>query len=62
MDRIEIMATIRNLSFSQGFYGRVYNAIMELRENNPEGYERTMELLEAENFGDAVDLVLFFEC
>ena len=34
MDRNEILATIRNLANSQGFYGR----------------------------GDAVDLVLYFEC
>lgn len=62
MERNEILATIRNLANSQGFYGRLYRAFIDLKENNPENYELVMEKLEAENFGDAIDLVLFFEC
>ena len=62
MDRNEILATIRNLANSQGFYGRLYNAFMTVKETKPENYELIMEKLEAENFADAVELVLYFEC
>lgn len=62
MDRNEILATIHNLAKSQGFYGRVLNAILELREVNPNKYDEYMESLEAQKFGDAIDLVLYFEC
>ena len=62
MDRAEIIATIRNLANVQGFYGRVYRALLDLQENNPEGYELTMRVLEEQNFEDATDLVLYFEC
>ena len=62
MDRNEILATIRNLANVQGFYGRLYRAFMEVRANKPENYELIMEQLEAENFADATELVLYFEC
>ena len=59
MDRIEIMATIRNLSFSQGFYGRILERLSEL---DAETFDAVMTELEGKHFQDAVDLVLFFEC
>jgi hypothetical protein len=62
MNREEILATILNLANVQGFYGRLYNAFMAVKENKPENYELIMEKLEAENFEDATDLVLYFEC
>ena len=52
------MDTIKMLANSQGFYGRLYRSIMELSEDK---YEELKEVLEAQNFGDAVDMVLFFE-
>lgn len=62
MNRNEILATIRNLANIQGFYGRLFNTIMRMRENNPRNYELLMRGLEARNFEDATELTLFIEC
>lgn len=62
MDREEILATIQTLATTQGFYGRLYGAFLTVRENKPENYELIMEQLEAQNFENATDLVLYFEC
>ena len=62
MKREQIINTIKNLSLSQGFYGRLYRAIEDAKENNPDAYESFMEELESQNFSDAVDLVIYLEC
>ena len=62
MNRDEILATIRNLANIQGFYGKLYNAFITVRETKPENYELIMEKLEKEHFEDATELVLYFEC
>lgn len=61
MTREEILDTIKSLSHSQGFYQRIYDAMEELKQNDPEQYELFMKNLEAQDFKDEVDLVLFFE-
>ena len=61
MDRDAILGAIKELSFSQGFYGRLLRDIEELAEYDPDRYEEFMEMLEEQNFGDTVDMVLFFE-
>ena len=53
----EILETIKMLAKSQGFYGRLLNAI----ETSEEG-EDILAGLESLNFKDSVDLVMFFEC
>lgn len=58
MDRNEIRNTIETLAKSQGFYGRVLNAIDEAE---PERQEKIWDELEAQNFTDSVDLVMYFE-
>ena len=50
------------LAHSQGFYCRLLREFNELKEGDPDRYEEVMEALEAEKFGDPVDMVLFFEC
>lgn len=57
-----ILETIKDLSYSQGFYGRLLRSIMELKKNDIEEYERLAEYLEGQNFKDALEMVLFFEC
>ena len=59
MKRNEIISTIETLAMSQGFYGRLLERINGLDE---EQYEELMEHLERQNFGDAVDMVMYFEC
>lgn len=57
MKRNEILANIRMLAMSQGFYGRLYRDIMEADDK-----EEILEYLENQNFGDVVSMVMFFEC
>ena len=58
MKRNDIMNTIKSLSYTQGYYGRLYRSILEMEEDRRELLFRT---LEAQNFRDAVSLVLFLE-
>lgn len=57
MKRNEILANIRMLANSQGFYGRLYRDIMEA-----DNKEEILEYLENQNFGDVVSMIMFFEC
>lgn len=57
MKRNEILANIRILANSQGFYGRLYRDIMEA-----DNKEEILEYLENQNFGDVVSMIMFFEC
>ena len=59
MKRNEIMNTIRELAKSQGFYGRLLGEIESLNKRKKETF---FEYMEARNFKDAVDLIMFFEC
>lgn len=61
MNRDEIMDNIRTLASSQGFYSRLYSSLCDMRDNDPEEFDRNMTILEEQNFGDAVDLVMFLE-
>lgn len=53
MNKQEIMNAIKELSYSQGFYGRIYE---HLKEDN-----EWLEYLASENFKDIVELVMFLE-
>lgn len=57
----DILEVIVDLSHSQGFWGRLYEWMMELKENDPEGWATYVETLEAQKFKDTLDVVLFFE-
>lgn len=54
MNKEQILQTIKFLSSSQGYYGRLYE---ELVDN-----EEVLNYLEQQNFKDAVDMILFLEC
>jgi hypothetical protein len=51
MNRNQIMEVITELSYSQGFYGR-------LKRNMT---DEALDYLEAQNFKDSLDLILFLE-
>jgi hypothetical protein len=53
MSKEEILSAIRTLAMSQGFYGRLLEAIEE--------NEEILDDLVAQNFGDVVDLVMYIE-
>lgn len=54
----DIMNVILDLSFSQGFYGRLYRSILELSE---EKYNELKDLWEGMNFKDNLDFILYIE-
>lgn len=58
----DVLDVIEMLSQSQGFYGRLLTAIEELEENDEERFCSFVEEMERQNFSDAVDVVLYFEC
>ena len=58
MNRTQIMNTIGTLANSQGFYSRIYNYLLSLNEDD---LNEILDELEAQNFADAVDMVLYFE-
>ena len=61
MDRYEILNVIKELSMSQGFYGRLLARLQEVEEFDPEAYDEFMTQLEEENFQEPLDVVLYFE-
>lgn len=56
-----ILAVIRELSYSQGFYGRLLRSIYELKENDEERYMEFCEELENQGFTEPLDVVFYFE-
>lgn len=61
MDIEQIMAAIRSLAESQGFYGRLYNELCEMQTNDPDQWEEVKNTLETQNFNDTLDMVMYFE-
>lgn len=57
MNKEQILDAISQLAASQGFYGRLYEALT----NGTEEAEEFMEQMEAQNFGDVVDMVMWLE-
>lgn len=58
MKRDEILETIRSLAQSQGSYGRL---LQDLENMPKELSEAILTDLEAQNFKDAVDLIMYIE-
>jgi hypothetical protein len=61
VNREQIMEAIRQLAQSQGSYSRFYRDLCEMRDNEPERFDKAMEMLEEKQFRDTVDLVLYLE-
>lgn len=57
MKREQILATIHELAYSTGFYGRLYNDLM----SDPDYCDEVMDFFEAQNFKDSLDLILCIE-
>ena len=57
----EILELISELSKSQGFYGRLLEQLLEVKENDPLQWEEIVEDLESKNFKEPLDVVLYFE-
>lgn len=54
----DVVNLIKDLSKSQGFYGRLLEQIKNFSEDQMKEFS---ELVEKEKFSDPVDVVLFFE-
>ena len=61
MTREDILDTIEELSYSQGFYGRLLAALQDAEINRPAAYEEFMRDLEAQCFTEPVELVMYLE-
>ena len=61
MNREQIMEAIKQLAQSQGTYARFYRDLCEMRDNEPERFDKAMTMLEEKKFKDIVDLVLYLE-
>lgn len=57
----EILEIILGLSRSQGFYGRLLESLLSIKDNDPDQWDQTVKELEGQNFKSAVDVVLYFE-
>ena len=58
----DILNVIRKLASSQGFYGRLLASMETMEEMFPQDYAKLVVELESQNFQNAVDLVMYFEC
>lgn len=56
-----IMDEIESLAQSQGFYGRLYRDLCEVRYSDADEWQDVVNELEAQKFTDAVSMVLYFE-
>lgn len=57
MNRQEILNAVKSLAMSQGFYGRLYNALT----NGIEEAEAVLQEMVDQNFKDSVDMVMWLE-
>lgn len=57
MNRQEILNAVKSLAMSQGFYGRLYNALT----NGTEEAEAVLQEMVDQNFKDTVDMVMWIE-
>lgn len=60
MNKNDILNVIIDLSYSQGFYGRLLRVIRE--EETELGYSSILDELESQNFNDSLDMILYLEC
>lgn len=58
MNRYEIENLMQTLAMSQGMYDRMLNDIYSAPEDEQ---ERFWENMEAQNFGDSLDVIMFLE-
>lgn len=57
MNRTQILNAVSQLAASQGFYGRLYEALT----NGTEESENFLDTMEEQNFSDVVDMVMWLE-
>lgn len=58
----DVLEIVYELSFSQGFYGRLYRALIELRENDNPDYYEFCDYIASKKLKTPLDVVYMFEC
>lgn len=58
---MDIREAIKQLAKSHGSYGRLDARLDELQAEDPDKYDEVMQELDAQNFKDMVDLVMYLE-
>ena len=58
---MNIREAIKQLAKGQGSYGRLDTRLDELQAEDPDKYDEVMQELDAQNFKDIVDLVMYLE-
>lgn len=61
LDFDDVMDIIIDLSYSQGFYGRLLRDIAELRDEDENLFQNFVEEIESQNFTSSLDVVMYFE-
>ncbi len=57
----QILEIILELSYSQGFYGRLYENLMNIKDADETAWGYLVETLEAQDFKEPLDLILYLE-
>lgn len=57
----QILEIILELSYSQGFYGRLYEDLMDIKDTGGIAWSSIVETLEAQDFKEPLDLILYLE-
>lgn len=58
----QVIALIMKLAESQGFYSRMLDNIIQMRNYNKEAFQEFKRQIEEQNFKDDIDVIMFFEC
>ena len=59
MNAVQVIEVIKDLAKSQGFYDRL---LREIKGFNAIQMREFIKVVEEQNFKDAVDVVMYFEC
>lgn len=59
MNEEKILNTVRSLAQSQGYYGRLYESLMDLKKNSTDGYQKFIDYYSS--CKDEVDFVMALE-
>lgn len=57
----QILEIILELSYSQGFYGKLYEDLMSIKDTDEIAWSSIVETLEAKKFNEPLDLILYLE-
>lgn len=57
----DVINILIELSYSQGFYGRLLRDLSEIKECEPERFDLIVTEIESQEFTNALDVVMYFE-